>query len=137
MTARPGGQPSSCSPLPLPGAELIEWIALRRVNGGGVARLCRRWFDFGRSVPCYLPDTLDDLRDRALIALVDLEGCVGLRRAVMTRAGSLRYVELSARRGAPIVPPTGRFARGWSGQCPVPPSPGSRRWHGAAGEVAP
>ena len=46
---------------PLRATELIEWIALRRVCGGGVARLRARWFDLGRAVPCYLPDTLDDL----------------------------------------------------------------------------
>lgn len=134
MTAQPDRQPPGCSPWPLPGAELIEWIALRRVNGGGVAHLCRRWFDLGRAVPCYLPDTLDDLRRRELILLAHVEESV-LRRAVLTRAGYLRYLKLSASRGVPHEPPTGQ-PPGRSGQCPVPPPPGSRRRHGAAGEVA-
>lgn len=34
----------------LRGTDLIEWIALRRVCGGGVARLCAHWFDLGRLV---------------------------------------------------------------------------------------
>lgn len=109
-------------PLPLPATDLIEWLALRRVCGGGVAWLCARWFDLGRAVPCYLPGTLDDLHRRALVVLADVDGST-LRRAVMTRAGCVRYAELSARRGVPIEPPTCRIARGSSGPCLARPLP--------------
>ncbi|MGH8571613.1 MAG: hypothetical protein ACREX8_03425, partial [Gammaproteobacteria bacterium] len=79
--------------LPLSGAELVEWIALRRVCGGGVAMVGGSWFDLGRLVPCYLPDTLDGLRRDGLIALTEVDEW-GLRRAAATLAGRARYVEL-------------------------------------------
>ncbi|MGH4023383.1 MAG: hypothetical protein ACRDRV_02230 [Pseudonocardiaceae bacterium] len=108
-------------PLPLPATDLIEWIALRRVCGGGVARLGTHWFDLGRPVPCYLPDALDDLHCRALVALADVDGWT-LRRAVLTRSGCLCYRALNARRGVPLDPPAGRIARG-SPDAPPPAFP--------------
>lgn len=83
--------------LPLPGAELVEWLALRRVCGGGVARVGARWCDLGRLVPDYLDDPLDDLHRTGLVVLAEVDEW-GLRRAAVTPAGRARFVELSAPR---------------------------------------
>lgn len=109
-------------PWSLRGTELIEWIALRRVWGGGVARLCAHWFDLGRPVPCYLPHALEDLHRRALVGLADLDRST-LRRAMLTHSGYLRYAELTTTRAIPPEPPTGRIARGRPGQCLARPLP--------------
>ncbi|MCA1672219.1 MAG: hypothetical protein LC799_08470 [Actinobacteria bacterium] len=126
-----------CWPLPLPAAELAEWIALRRVRGGGVASLGGWWLDFGRPVPSYLDDPLDDVVRVGLVVLVEVPAHC-LSRAVLTEDGSARYHTLCERRGIPLAArdpvssglPTGIPAR-WSGPDPVPSSPGIRRRHGA------
>lgn len=92
-----------CGPLPPLRGELVEWIALRRVCGGGVAMIGGRYFDGGRRVPCYLPDTLDGLARAGLIALADIDAW-GLRRVAPTRDGRTRYRELSALRHTPSTP---------------------------------
>ncbi|MGH3367466.1 MAG: hypothetical protein ACRDOY_09700 [Nocardioidaceae bacterium] len=109
-------------PPSLRGTDLVEWIALRRVWGGGVARLCTHWFDLGRPVPCYLPHALEDLHRRALVGLADLDRTTR-RRAVLTQSGYLRYAELTTKRDVPLEPPAGRIARGPSGQCLARPLP--------------
>ncbi|MGH3911674.1 MAG: hypothetical protein ACRDRM_12695, partial [Pseudonocardiaceae bacterium] len=58
--------------LPLSGSELIDWIALRRVCGGGVVMLCGRYVDHGRPVPGYLDEPLAGLSRAGLIALADI-----------------------------------------------------------------
>lgn len=94
--------------LPLSGSELIDWIALRRVCGGGVVMLCGRYVDHGRPVPGYLDEPLAGLSRAGLIALADIDTW-GQRRVAPTLDGRARYVELSAQRAAPIDPPTGRI----------------------------
>ncbi|MGH3907141.1 MAG: hypothetical protein ACRDTE_23640 [Pseudonocardiaceae bacterium] len=94
--------------LPLSGSELIDWIALRRVCGGGVVMLCGRYVDHGRPVPGYLDEPLAGLSRAGLIALADIDTW-GQRRVAPTLDGRARYVELSAKRAAPIDPPTGRI----------------------------
>lgn len=101
------------------------------MRGGGVARLCAHWFDLGRAVPCYLPDTFDDLHRRTPVALADLDGST-LRRTVLTHSGYLRYAELTKKRGVPPDPPAGRIAPGRSGQCLARPLPDHRNSAGDA-----
>jgi len=90
------GQPR---PVALAGAELREWMALRRVCEGAVTKLVAHWLDHGRPVPCYLPDVLDDLTCGGLIALADPDPMLsGMRRAIITPAGRTRYLQLCAKR---------------------------------------
>ncbi len=41
---------------PLAGADLYDWMALRRVSEGGVAAVGDRWLDSGHRVPGYVAD---------------------------------------------------------------------------------
>ena len=126
-----------CWPLPLPAAELAEWMASRRVCGGGVMIAGGCYFDLGRPVPGYLNEPLDDLRRRGLVTLVECpEWCCW--RVELTSAGAARYDALSLSRGIPPpehLPwsdlPTGTPPRR-SGLCPVPLP---RRRHGASGQA--
>jgi hypothetical protein len=129
---------TGCWPLPLPAAELAEWMALRRVCGGGVAMAGDCYLDLGRPMPGYLDDPLDGLRRRGLAELVECPGgCYW--RLTPTSEGRDRYDALSLRRGIPPpehLPcggdlPTGTPPR-WSGPCPVPHS---RQRHGADGQA--
>ncbi|MGH4009893.1 MAG: hypothetical protein ACRDTH_17370 [Pseudonocardiaceae bacterium] len=72
------------------GADLYDWIALRRVSGGGIARVGDRWFDSGRRVPGYVADALATLCEAGLVRLVDLER-MAMARAALTDAGAIRY----------------------------------------------
>lgn len=40
----------------LTGSELLDWIGLRRVHEGGVEMHGVEHVDWGRKVPCYLPE---------------------------------------------------------------------------------
>jgi hypothetical protein len=56
---------------PLTGADLYDWIALRRVSGGGMAKLGDRWLDSGHRVPGYVTEALVVLRGDGLVTLAD------------------------------------------------------------------
>lgn len=96
------------------GDELLAWIGLRRVHEGGVARRGAEYLDWGRKVPCYLPEVFDRLAEAGLTELFDRD-CAGLRRVGCTPRGSDRYQELTAKRGLPVDPEQS------SGDCSVPP----------------
>lgn len=98
----------------LTGPELLDWIALRRVHEGGVARHGSGYVDWGRKVPCYLPEVFARLADTALTGLLDPDSA-GLRRVVCTPRGRDRYQKLTAKR-APCADPEQS-----SGDCPVLP----------------
>ena len=79
----------------LSGADLYDWIALRRVNDGGVARVDEWWLDWGRRVPGYVTDALAELYRRELVVLGDPDLAAGcMARAALTDSGSARYVAL-------------------------------------------
>jgi hypothetical protein len=82
---------------PLAGADLYDWIALRRVSGDGIARVGDRWFDGGRRVPGYVADTLTALCEVDLVRLVDLDR-MAMARAGLTDAGAIRYEHLCRQR---------------------------------------
>ncbi len=129
-----------CWPLPLPAAELAEWMALRRVCGGGVMIAGGRYLDLGRPVPGYLDEPLNDLRRRGLVMLIECpEWCCW--RVELSSTGAARYDALSLRRGIPPpehLPWGGGLPTGIPprrvGLCPVPPP---RRRHGASGQATP
>lgn len=84
-----------------PDSEILAWIGLRRVHGGGVANVAGCWVDGGHRLPSHLPPALDELTDAGLVTLAD-DGPHGpLRRATLTDAGQARYAELLARHGVP------------------------------------
>lgn len=84
------------SPAPLTGSDLRDWMALRRVSGGGVARMGAHWFDHGRPVPGYLADALAELCASKLVALAELD-VWALQRATLTDPGAIRYQWLCRR----------------------------------------
>lgn len=77
----------------LTGVDLYDWIALRRVSEGGIARMGDHWFDSGFRVPCYVTDALTALHGSDLVALIDVDGWC-MQRAALTEAGKVRYAEL-------------------------------------------
>lgn len=92
--------------MPLTGPELFEWLGLRRVRRGGVARCAGRYLDYGRPVPGYLvPDALDALVTRDLVIMAQPDPVHGLARLRITEAGQARYAELDRHQRSPRVPP--------------------------------
>jgi len=98
----------------LTGTELLDWLALRRVNEGGVARHGSEYVHWGRKVPCYLPEVFGRLVETELTDLLEVN-CEGLRRMVLTSRGRDHYQRLSSKRGLPVDPEQS------SGDCSVPP----------------
>ncbi|MGH3914035.1 MAG: hypothetical protein ACRDTC_11615 [Pseudonocardiaceae bacterium] len=98
----------------LTGTELLDWIGLRRVHEGGVARHGSTHLDWGRKVPCYLPEVFDRLAEAGLIDLLDPDCSAGLSRVVCTPRGCDRYQELTAKRA--LLGPEQSF-----GDCSVSP----------------
>lgn len=91
----------------LSGADLYDWIALRRVNDEGVVRVGEWWLDRGHRVPGYVTDALAELYRRELVVLGDPDSTAGyMARAALTDSGSARYVVLcqvrSSRRWAEV-----------------------------------
>jgi hypothetical protein len=89
-------RPATTRP-PLTGADLYEWMALRRVSAGGIARMGDHWFDHGRQIPGYVADTLAMLCDGSAVALAELDGS-DLQRAALTDTGSARFQQLCRQR---------------------------------------
>lgn len=75
---------------PLAGADLYDWIALRRVSEGGVAQVGDRWLENGHRVPGYVTDALTELLAGGLVALADQDP-YSLQRATLTDTGTARY----------------------------------------------
>lgn len=84
--------------VPLAGAEVYEWIALRRVSIGGVAKVDRRWLESGHQVPGYVTNALARLLAGGLVMLVDPDpSAEGMARAALTNAGTDHYERLCQR----------------------------------------
>jgi hypothetical protein len=80
---------------PLAGAEVYEWIALRRVSIGGVTKVDHRWLESGHRVPGYVANSLAALLAGGLVMLVDLSPSTGTTaRAALTGTGFARYERL-------------------------------------------
>lgn len=77
---------------------MSEWLALRRVSRGRVAKLGDHWLDARRPVPCFLPDALNELIQAGLVTLADPDADNAVqRRATLTDVGLSRYAALSER----------------------------------------
>jgi hypothetical protein len=81
----------------LTGADLYDWMALRRVSAGGIARMGDHWFDHGPQIPSDVADALAILCDSSAVALAELGGS-GLQRAALTDTGSARFQQLCRHR---------------------------------------
>ncbi|MGH3779008.1 MAG: hypothetical protein ACRDRR_25300 [Pseudonocardiaceae bacterium] len=93
---------------PLTGTDLYDWIALRRVSGGGVAMLGGRWLESGHRVPGYVTEALAVLCGEGLVTLADLEPG-GLARAALTDVGAVRFQQLCQQRQTAQQVPAARF----------------------------
>ena len=80
---------------PLAGAEVYEWVALRRVSIGGVTKVDHRWLESGHQIPGYLARALARLLASRLVMLPDPhpDPAVGARVA-LTNDGNDRYERL-------------------------------------------
>ena len=83
---------------PLAGVEVYEWIALRRVCGGGVTKVDHRWLESGHRVPGYVTNSLATLLAGGLVMLVDPgPSAETMARVALTSAGAARYEQLCQR----------------------------------------
>ncbi|MGH3872568.1 MAG: hypothetical protein ACRDSR_13855 [Pseudonocardiaceae bacterium] len=92
----------------LSGADLHDWIALRRVTDGGIARTGGCWLDGGHRVPGYVTGALTESLAGGLVALADQDP-YGMRRATLTDSGAARYEWLCQQRQATLQVPTPRL----------------------------
>jgi hypothetical protein len=80
------------------GADLYDWIGLRRVNGGRVVKLGERWLQSGYPVADYVAQALSALHTGGFITLTpDLRTGV-TAHASLTPHGTLRYQQLCHQR---------------------------------------
>ena len=93
---------------PLAGADLYDWMALRRVSDGGVTQAGACWLDSGHRVPGYIADALTELLGKGLVALADQDP-YGLRRSALTDSGAARYQRLCRQRQVTLRVPAPRF----------------------------
>lgn len=84
---------------PLSGADLHDWMVLRRVTGGGVTQAGGCWLESGHRVPGYIADALTGLLAGGLVTLADQDP-YGLQRSALTDSGAARYECLCQRRQA-------------------------------------
>jgi hypothetical protein len=81
--------------VPLAGAEVYEWVALRRVSGGGVTKVDHHWLESDHQIPGYLTGALAKLLASGLVRLLDPNPSArGVARAVLTTTGADRYEHL-------------------------------------------
>jgi hypothetical protein len=84
--------------VPLAGAEVYEWVALRRVSCGGVVKVGYRWLESGHQIPGYVAGALAGLLTSRLVMLVDPDPTAeAVVRVVLTNAGADRYERLCQR----------------------------------------
>jgi hypothetical protein len=79
---------------PLAGADLYDWMALRRVSSGGIARMGDHWLEHGRRIPGYIADALAVLCDNDVVSLAELD-VWSMQRAALTDTGTVRYQQLN------------------------------------------
>ena len=88
--------PERCElPPVLTAQELIDWMALSRVHGGGVVRYREEYLDGGAPMPRYLlPELLFDVLLRVGLLTLDQPDQLRLETVSLTDAGQARYNEL-------------------------------------------
>lgn len=78
-------------------ADHAIWLALRRVDSGGVAIHEGRYYDRGGPLGRLLTDVLEGLRKQGMVELTDPSPQDGLARATLTAAGTDRYAAMCER----------------------------------------
>ncbi len=78
----------------LAGADLYDWMALRRVSGGGIAKTGDYWLEHGRRIRGYVADALTALCGTGAVLLAEVDAW-GMRRAMLTDTGTRRCEQLS------------------------------------------
>jgi hypothetical protein len=78
----------------LTGADLYDWMALRRVSAGGIAKVNDHWLERGRRIPGYIAEALTALCDTGVVTLAEVD-VWGMRRTVLTDTGTVRYDQLN------------------------------------------
>jgi hypothetical protein len=82
--------------MKLSGPDFFEWMGLRRVRRGGVARREGTYYEHGNPVPGWLiPDIHDGLLQDGLLELGEPE--FGMQQVTLTEAGLARYRALCQR----------------------------------------
>lgn len=77
---------------------LYEWIALRDVGEGGVAKSAGVYLDHGCPVPSHLTEVLDRLTWAGLVTVAEGDPIWSMRRLSLTDAGQARYAALCEQR---------------------------------------
>ena len=91
---------------PLARMDLTAWIALRRVNEGGVALLEGSYYHHGRPVPEYLNAPFTELIGARYLMLADADpGAEIMQQVRFTQEGRQLYAELCGKRGVSPDPP--------------------------------
>jgi len=74
---------------------LLEWLVLRRVADGGVARVGAGYLDGGRPLPGFLPARIAELLEAGALTLAEPDPVAeATRRVRLTPAGQARHAEL-------------------------------------------
>ena len=90
----------------LKSGELMAWIALRRVNEGGMALLEGAFYHHGCAVPCYLNAPLAELVETGQLRLAEVDtGAAEMRQVMFTENGREWYEVLC---GSVVSLPTPR-----------------------------
>lgn len=91
---------------PLVSSDLTAWIALRRVNEGGVTLLDESYYHYGRPVPEYLNAPFAELVEagRLTVAKADPD-TAGMQRIRFMQEGRDLYAVLCGKRGVCPDPP--------------------------------
>ena len=89
---------------------LYEWLALRRIHNGGMAKSAGAYLDHGRPTPGHLAGVFDRLIWTGLVTLAQGDPIWELRRLTLTDTGATRYTALSEQQrqrqpGLPVPPP--------------------------------
>lgn len=80
---------------------LYEWLALRRVTEGGIAKSAGLYLDHGRPVPGHLIEVFDRLVWSGLAVVADGDPIWDVRRIRLGEEGRARYLALCQQQPQP------------------------------------
>ncbi|MGH3930467.1 MAG: hypothetical protein ACRDTF_10880 [Pseudonocardiaceae bacterium] len=89
--------------------DLYEWLALRRIHRGGIAKSAGTYLDYGRRTPGHLAEVFDRLIWTGLVTVADGDVLWELRRLSLTDTGQARYAALSEHRQTDFAVPPPEF----------------------------
>ncbi|MCA1676690.1 MAG: hypothetical protein LC799_32475 [Actinobacteria bacterium] len=87
--------------MTLSAAEHFEWLALRRVNRGGMTRCGTGFVDFGQPLGEFLAEVVGELVEQDLLEVGEVSPRDGLARVWHTDTGQARYAELCRKQHRP------------------------------------